>query len=216
MTDSRPTKITVVDYGMGNLRSVAKILSRIGTDVRVSSEPSDLEWCDRMVLPGVGAFPDAMRQLNELGLRAPLDEMVRGRGKPLLGICLGMELLARESQEVRRTEGLGWLDAEVVPFDRSNGLRVPHVGWNQLKFRRSCPLLGGLEDGATCYFVHSYHLSCDSDSLVVATCDYGKTFPAVVRQENVFGTQFHPEKSQANGFQLLVNFVTEPLDKWPS
>jgi len=203
-------RVTVVDYGMGNLRSVAKYVSRAGGEVRISADRADLEWAERIILPGVGAFPDAMAELERRELIDPLRDMVEGEKKPLLGICLGMELLAQFSPEVRDTRGMGWVDAEMEPFDRAS-MRVPHVGWNQITNRNPCPLLEGVEDGSFFYFVHSFHMVSHRPELVTATSRYGHDFTAVIQQGNVYGTQFHPEKSQSSGFLLLRNFIEKDL-----
>jgi glutamine amidotransferase len=208
-----PRSITIVDYGMGNLRSVAKVVSRLGADVRISSDPTDLRWAERLILPGVGAYPDAMRSLRELNLIEALNEEVLARKKPILGICLGMQLMAKSSSELVHTEGLGWFDAAMVSFDRSKGIRVPHIGWNRVKIRNPVALFDGFDDGSFCYFVHSYHMLCADPSAVVATTTYGEDFVSVIARDNIFGTQFHPEKSQAAGAIVLINFVTGALDQ---
>ncbi|WP_374630836.1 imidazole glycerol phosphate synthase subunit HisH [Ferrovibrio sp.] len=209
LRDPADARVAVVDYGMGNLRSVGKIVSRTGADVRVSSDVADLEWATHLILPGVGAFPDAMRELNRRGLVEALGRIVREKGKPILGICLGMQLLCRFSPEVVDTQGLGWIAADMVPFPKSSGLRVPHIGWNQLQVKSADPLVEGIADGSFFYFVHSLHMVCDRAQDVLATSSYGDEFVAAVRSGNVRGTQFHPEKSQANGFRMLLNYVTE-------
>jgi len=203
-------RVAVVDYGMGNLRSVAKYTSRAGGEVRVSADPADFDWAERIILPGVGAFPDAMSELHRLNLVDPLRAIVEDAKKPLLGICLGMELLAQFSPEVRDTQGLGWVDAEMKPFDRAE-MRVPHVGWNQITNRNESPLLDGIDDGSFFYFVHSFHMVAHKPELVAATSNYGHDFTAVIQQGNVYGTQFHPEKSQSSGFMLLRNFIEKDL-----
>ncbi len=213
MSEAPPASVAVINFGMGNLRSVEKIVSRTGATVRVTSSAEDIRAMDRLILPGVGAFPDAMENLRSAGLVDVLNEQVIEKKKPILGICLGMELLAKESLEVRPTPGLGWIDATMVGFERDQGIRVPHVGWNTLKLKRTdCPLTENLEDGSTFYFVHSYYMRANDPDLVVGTSDYGHEFCAMVRRENVYGTQFHPEKSQSNGFLMLLNFVTGELN----
>lgn len=216
MSENVAKRITVVDYGMGNLRSITKTLMRIGSNVRVSSETSDIDWAERLVLPGVGAFPEAMRKLSELGLIDSLHENVLQRKKPVLGICLGMELMAKHSVELVPTRGLGWLDARMVAFDRDQGIRVPHVSWNQVWIKRPDPLFKGFENGSFCYFVHSYYMVCDNPVLISATTEYGEDFPSVVSRENIFGTQFHPEKSQSKGAPILINFAAADLETCPS
>jgi glutamine amidotransferase len=213
MPEAKPASVAVIDYGMGNLRSVAKIVSRTGAPIKVTSDPVDIRAADRLILPGVGAFPDAMQNLRAAGLIDVLNEEVVGKRKPILGICLGMELLAKSSEEVRPTSGLGWIDADMVMFERNQGIRVPHVGWNTLKIRRNgCSLLDRVDDGSTFYFVHSYYMRANDPDLVVATANYGHEFCAMVQKGNIYGTQFHPEKSQANGFLMLINFVNANLN----
>ncbi|OUC14536.1 MAG: imidazole glycerol phosphate synthase subunit HisH, partial [Alkalinema sp. CACIAM 70d] len=142
--DPGDARVAVVDYGMGNLRSVGKIVSRTGADVRISHNVADLEWATHLILPGVGAFPDAMRELHQRGLIEPLSRIAQEKGKPILGICLGMQLLCRRSPEVTDTQGLGWIAADMVPFPKSTDLRVPHIGWNQLQIRAEDPLVDGI------------------------------------------------------------------------
>ena len=201
-------RVTVIDYGFGNLRSVAKALEAAGAEVCVSAEAADLRRADRLVLPGVGAFAAGMANLLKTGLIDVLTREVREADKPLLAICLGMQLLARESEEDGWHAGLGWLPARVVEFDtRASGLKVPHMGWNEIVPRPGLPFFVGLGSRPTFYFVHSYHLAPDDPRLTVATCDYGGVFPAAVWHANILATQFHPEKSQDNGLRLLRNFL---------
>jgi len=200
--------VVIIDYGLGNLRSVAGAVHRLGHPFRVSRQPADLEAADRLILPGVGAFGDGMKNLRELGLVTLLDRFVVQEKKPILGICLGCQLLAKESFEFGHHAGLGWIDASVVrlnPPDRE--LRVPHVGWNDLKQTRDCPLWQGVPQDALFYYVHSFHLQCREEVVVTGRCPYGETFVAAVQQGNVYGTQFHPEKSQLHGLTVLRNFL---------
>jgi glutamine amidotransferase len=200
--------ITVIDYGVGNLRSVAKALEAAGGRVCVSGDAADLRRAERLVLPGVGAFAAGMANLVETGLVDALTQEVRQEGKPLLAICLGMQLLTRESEEDGWHAGLGWLPARVVEFDTTaSGLKVPHMGWNEIVPRGEAPFFAGLGSKPIFYFVHSYHLACDDVAMIAATCDYGGLFPAVVRHANILATQFHPEKSQDDGLRLLRNFL---------
>ena len=201
--------IVVVDYGMGNVRSVVNALAAAGADAKVSSRVEDLRAAERIVLPGVGAFGDCMRNLRASGLVAPLEEEVLGsRRKPFLGICVGMQLLAREGLENGVHAGLGWFPGVVTRFTvEDKGLKVPHVGWNEVVSMRPGALLHGVKDRSTFYFVHSYHFVCEELGAVTAACDYGAPFTAAVERGNVFGTQFHPEKSQDNGQRLLQNFL---------
>ena len=201
--------ITVIDYGVGNLRSVAKALESVGAEVCVSGGAEDLRRAERLVLPGVGAFAPGMANLKAGGLIDVLAEEVRDKGKPLLAICLGMQLLARESHENGVHRGLDWLPANVVEFDLSRmSLKVPHMGWNEVIPQEDSPFFAGLGRTPVFYFVHSYHVVCDEPKMVAATARYGVTFTAALRYENIFATQFHPEKSQDNGLRLLRNFVS--------
>jgi glutamine amidotransferase len=195
--------IAVVDYGIGNLGSVTKGFRRAGAEVELTGDPDVLRRADALVLPGDGAFAAAMAEIEGRGLKALLLEAVE-RGTPLLGICIGMQLLFEESEEHGLHRGLGILPGRVRRFDGE--LPVPHMGWNTLRARRPHPVLDGIEDGAHVYFVHSYY--CDaSDDVVVAASDYGRDFPAIVGCRNVLGLQFHPEKSQGVGLRLAANFV---------
>lgn len=197
--------ITIIDYGMGNLRSVQKAFERVGAQAVVINNPEALQDADALVLPGVGAFGDAMTNLHAAGLVGPILSAV-GEGKPLLGICLGMQLLFEESEEMGCHQGLSLLPGRVRRF--AEGLKVPHIGWNQIHIRRPCPLLTGVRDGSFAYFVHSYYADPAEEEIVVAVTDYGPGFASVVAQGRVFGIQFHPEKSQDVGLRILRNFVS--------
>lgn len=201
--------IGIVDYGLGNLTSVAGAVTKVGFTGNVTSDPDRLAACDKLILPGVGAFPDGMANLAERGLIDVLNDLVIGRRKPILGICLGFQLLGLSSSEFRQTPGLGWIDAPITRLTPGDpALRVPHVGWNDLKQTRTdCILFDGIDDGALFYFVHSYRMETPPDGTQVGTCDYGGAFTAAVQKANVFGTQFHPEKSQQAGLTLLHNFL---------
>lgn len=196
--------ITVVDYHLNNLRSIGNALRRLGHDVQLTSEPRDVEQATKLILPGVGAFRDAMRNLKDLGLDRPFIEKVRS-GTPALGICLGLHLLFRESEEFGLHHGLDVLGGRVCRLPE--GVRVPHMGWNQLHLKRPDPLVAGVEPESFVYFVHSYHVAPDSDDMVIATTDYGSEFPVIVHAGNIWATQFHPEKSQHVGERLLDNFA---------
>ena len=200
-------KVAIVDYGLGNLRSVAGAVERLGYEPHVTAVPSELAAADKLILPGVGAFGDGMRNLHERGLVEPLNELVLGEKKPVIGLCLGMQLLARESDEFGRNQGLGWIDATVERIPVGDGLRVPHVGWNELYPVGDSILFQDLPEEPLFYFVHSYHLRCADPSIVKGECEYGTRMAAVVEQGNVYGTQFHPEKSQLAGLTLLGNFL---------
>jgi len=198
--------IALIDYGSGNLRSAEKALARVGGDVRIVSDRASVLAADAVVLPGVGAFGDCVRGLSELGLAAAIREFI-GTGKPFLGICVGLQMLFQGSAESPGVAGLGILPGTVPRFPH-NGLKVPHMGWNRLQFRRGdCPLLAGVADGSHVYFVHSYYGQPANPDVVAAATSYGREFASVLWRDNVFATQFHPEKSQAVGLQMLANFA---------
>lgn len=200
--------IGIVDYGLGNLASVAGAVEKLGFEPLVSADPTALAEAEKIILPGVGAFGDGMRNLRERGLIAPLSRLVREQARPILGICLGFQLLAEGSEEFGHHEGLGWLPARVrrlAPRDAT--LRIPHVGWNGMAQKRSDILFDGLSSDSLFYYVHSFILEARDPNIVIGTCDYGETFAAVVHSNNVFGTQFHPEKSQQAGLKLFGNFL---------
>ena len=195
--------IAIVDYGIGNLGSVTKGFRRAGAEVELTGDPALLRRADALVLPGDGAFGATMAEIDGRGL-APLLREAVAAGTPLLGICIGMQVLFEESEEHGRHQGLGLLPGRVRRFDDS--LTVPHMGWNTLRARRAHPLLDGVADGSHVYFVHSYY--CDAaEDVVIATSDYGQDFAAIVGRGPVLGLQFHPEKSQAVGQRLVANFV---------
>ena len=196
--------ITVIDYHLNNLRSIENTLRRLGHEVRVTSDADDVRSADKLILPGVGAFPDAMHNLGELGLTETVIEKV-GSGTPILGICLGMHLLFTESEEFGRHRGLGLIEGEVRRLP--GGVHVPHMGWNQLHLRRADPILEDIEDGSFVYFVHSYYAAPTDPDAVIAVTDYGMDFPSVVSSDNVWATQFHPEKSQLVGERILDRFA---------
>lgn len=203
--------ITIIDYEMGNLRSVEKAFEKLGHDVRVSSNPEDLLHTDKIVLPGVGAFRDCIHNLRTGGFVEPLLQHVSS-GKPLLGICVGMQMLFDESEEFGRHQGLGLVPGRVVhfPTDMQVGgemLKVPHMGWNSIHIRKPVPILDGTADGSYVYFVHSYYCVADNSSDVAATCRYGDVeFCAAVWRDNLMATQFHPEKSQTVGLHIFDKF----------
>ena len=196
--------ITVVDYKLNNLRSIENTLRRLRHEVQATSNPEDVRKAEKLILPGVGAFRDAMTNLRDLGLLEPFVERVRS-GIPTLGICLGMHLLFTESEEFGLYQGLNLLPGRVVrlPMDQ----RVPHMGWNQLHPKRANGLTNGVAESSFVYFVHSFYVETKSPEIVVATTDYGIEFPAIVYSNNVWATQFHPEKSQRVGERLLDNFA---------
>lgn len=200
--------IVIVDYGLGNLRSVAGAVNRLGFDAVISSSVDDVDRAGRLILPGVGAFGDGMRHLRDLGLLEPLHAAAKRRRIPILGICLGAELMARESDEFGRHDGLGWIDASVTKLTPADSaLRVPHVGWNGVRRTRDDALLADVPDDSWFYFVHSYCITCRDRSDVVAEADYGGPVVAALHHDNIYGTQFHPEKSQRHGLTVLKNFL---------
>jgi len=198
--------IAIIDYGMGNIHSVKKALELYGAKTKVTNNPREISACEKIVLPGVGAFGDAIAELDRRGLSALIKNEVKNK-KPFLGICLGMQLLFDKSEEAAGSKGLGIIKGVVKRFTVTD-LKVPHMGWNQLKKVKSdCLLLKSIPDGAYVYFCHSYYpVPADKDTMA-ATTDYGLNFSSIVWQDNVYGAQFHPEKSQGTGLKMLENFV---------
>ncbi len=197
--------IALIDYGIGNLRSVEKALAHTGADVVLTSDPNVILQADKVVLPGVGAFGDGMAGLRARALFAPVKEVIQ-RSTPFLGICLGMQLLFESSDELGHHTGLGILPGKVQLFPE-HGLKIPHTGWNQLDFSSPNPLIDGLKPGDYAYFNHSYFCSAADPGQVIARTDYGLAFPAIVGRDRLYGVQFHPEKSQQVGLRILQNFV---------
>ncbi len=202
--------IVIVDYGMGNLGSVQKAFERVGAEVVVTDDPGTIARAPAVVLPGVGAFGDAMSSLQRTGLEMSLRQAIE-RGRPFLGICLGMQLLFEKSEEMGLHQGLGIFRGQVVRFDVD--FKVPHIGWNQVHIRQESPLLAGIADGSFAYFVHSYYVDPVDSDIVLATTDYGIEYASIVSRDHIFGIQFHPEKSQDVGLRILRNFV-ETARKW--
>ena len=207
--------IVVIDYGMGNVKSLANGLMRVGAESRLSGDPMDIAVASGIILPGVGGFPECMNALNAAGLAEPIKEAIR-KGVPYLGICLGLQVLFEASEEFGSTSGLGVLPGRIMKFPSGarepgaeRGIRIPHIGWNQVEIERPSPILEGVESGQHFYFVHSYYaeLSDDNRPFVAATCAYGFPFIAAVRRDNLFATQFHPEKSGAIGLEILRKFA---------
>ncbi|MCW5941735.1 MAG: imidazole glycerol phosphate synthase subunit HisH [Fimbriimonadaceae bacterium] len=200
--------VTIVDYGMGNLGSIRNMLLRIGAESTITSDPADVRSAEKLILPGVGAFDRAMQNLEERGLVGPLNERVLRDGVPILGICLGMQLFCRGSEEGVRP-GLGWIEADSVRFanDGPTPLKLPHMGWNTVSVRGEPPIFRDRFDDTRFYFVHTYHVRCADDRNVYATTTYGTEFHSSVGRDNIVGTQFHPEKSHRFGLKLLRNFV---------
>lgn len=199
--------VGIVDYGLGNLRSVAGAVERLGWTPVVSEDADELERCDKLILPGVGAFGDGMRNLRARGLVEPLTRMATEEKRPVLGLCLGAQLLVSESQEFGTHEGLGWIDGRVRRIDPGDGLRVPHVGWNELHQVGESLLFDDVPDHALFYYVHSFVIEPRDRSVVKGETEYGRALTAVIERDNVYGTQFHPEKSQLEGLKLLGNFL---------
>ena len=202
-------KITIIDYGMGNLRSVEKKLKRIGADVIISSDLTKIESADKLVLPGVGHFANGINKLKEFGILDMLNKKVLLHKVPILGICLGMQLMAQHSEE-GDVEGLGWFDADVVKFKMNNTqkYKVPHMGWNSTEINKESLLFKDLPLDAMFYFVHSYHINCNDSCDILSTTKYEYPFTSSIQRDNIYGTQFHPEKSHDWGEQLLKNFVS--------
>lgn len=200
--------IAIIDYGMGNVRSLMNAFEYIGEDATVTADFDELEAADRLVLPGVGAFGDAMKSIDAKGLRPVLNRLALEMKKPVLGVCLGMQLFARVSHEHGTHQGLGWLDAEILPLKVAPPAKVPHVGWNAVSFAADEWLFKGLPSGESdYYFVHSYHMVCRDPADLAGTTDHGGPVTAAVCRGNLVATQFHPEKSQDNGLQLLQNWL---------
>jgi len=203
--------IGIIDYGMGNIRSVHRALERAGADTLLVTGPSQLARVDKIVLPGVAAFEDAMAQLRSQDLLDPITRAIR-QGTPYLGFCLGLQLLFDVSQENGEHRGMGLIGGKVVRFDLEDSasdlpLRVPHMGWNRIEWDRTCPMLEGIDSGQYVYFAHSYHVVPTDEKVIATTTEYGHSFTSAVWKDNIFATQFHPEKSQAVGLRLLENFV---------
>ena len=198
--------IQIVDYGMGNLRSVQKAFERLSAPAEICTDPARLKDCDKLVLPGVGAFRDAIHELRSKGFVEPIQAHVAAN-KPFLGICLGLQLLFDVSYEDGRWDGLGILPGEVVRFPESDELKVPHMGWNKVAAAANCPLFRDIPANSFFYFVHSYYVVPSDPKATVGRTEYGATFTSVVQRGNLFATQFHPEKSQQFGLKLLENFA---------
>lgn len=200
----------IIDYGLGNLRSVTGALRKLDFEPRISNKLEDIEKAEKLILPGVGAFGDGMKNLEHLGLVEPLNQLVLNERKPILGICLGSQLMARESCEFGHHVGLGWIDARVTALKtKNNKLRVPHLGWNDLIQLKDSILFEGIPHDALFYYVHSFYIQCKNRDIVIGECEYGIRFTAAFNQNNIYGTQFHPEKSQLSGLTLLKNFLTK-------
>jgi len=196
--------IVIIDYQMGNLRSVQKGFERVGKKVFISGEPKEIIRADKLVIPGVGAFGKAVYYLEKLRLKECIIEMAQ-KGIPVLGICLGKQLLMEESEEGGEFRGFGLVPGRVVRF--SKGKKIPHIGWNQIKIRKAVPILKNIPDDSFFYFVHSYYAVPESQDYIIAVTDYEEEFPSIIGNKDVFGIQFHPEKSQNYGLEILRNFA---------
>lgn len=198
--------IAIIDYNMGNIHSVNKALESCGAETKVTNKAEHIQIADKVVLPGVGAFKDAIEELKRQGLIEALNSHIKHK-KIFLGICLGMQLLFESSQEAQDQGGLCILKGVVKKFETKIDLKVPHMGWNQLKIKNVCPLLKDIPDSSYVYFCHSYYPECKNKEIIAATTDYGTDFASIIWQDNIYGVQFHPEKSQEVGLRILKNFV---------
>ena len=201
--------IVIIDYGMGNLRSVQKAFEKFCSNVVVSASINDILKADKIVLPGVGAFKTAMNELKKRGLIDPIKESIE-KGRPFLGICLGLQLLFSESEEGGKIKGLDVIKGKVKRFKREDGLKIPHMGWNRIEAKSKngrAKIFDGVEDGSYMYFVHSYYVAPKDKDVILCETDYGRNFVSGVHKDNVYGFQFHPEKSQSAGLKIVENFV---------
>jgi glutamine amidotransferase len=201
--------ITLIDYGVGNIFAFQNVYKRLNIPTKIAKTVADLEGAEKLILPGVGAFDHAMEQLNSSGMRQKLDELVLEKKIPVIGICVGMQMMGNRSDE-GISEGLKWIDAEILKFDETlikQRTKLPHMGWNDVVPSKEHPLFKGIEKDAIFYFLHSFYFRCNQMEDIIATSDYGISFSSAVNSKNVFGIQFHPEKSHQNGEKLLFNFA---------
>ena len=206
--------LAVVDYGLGNLRSICAAFERLGIAYRCTSDESLIREATGLILPGVGAFPDGMKNLRDLGLVTVLNELVLEQQRPILGICLGFQLMAREGYEFGCETGLGWLNARVIRMDPGEeNVRVPHMGWNDCTRVKDSPIFSEISRDSLFYFTHSYHVECLDSADIAAVSHHGQRFVAAIQKDRIFGTQFHPEKSQSQGLALLRNFAEKVVDQ---
>ena len=202
-------KVLVIDYGMGNTDSVIRAVEECGGNPILSNSKSDFEIASHIILPGVGAFQTGIKHINDLGIKPILEEQVFKHRIPFLGICLGMHLLADKGFENGETSGLGWIGGRVEKFEKTeNDQKIPHIGWNEVHFEKKTSIFEGLKSGKDYYFVHSYHFIINNPSQIIATTPYCGGFVSAVKKDNIFGVQFHPEKSQKMGFAVLKNFLS--------
>ena len=201
--------IVIVDYKTGNIGSLLNMLKKVGVETLVSSNAFDVERAKKLILPGVGAFDGGMENLRRSNLLAVITKKVIEEKTPILGVCLGMQLFSKRSEE-GRMDGLGWVEAETIKFkfdDFQSNFKIPHMGWNLVKLKKQVPLFKEMEAEARFYFANSYHLVCDNKDNILATTNYGYDFASIIRKDNIYGVQFHPEKSHKFGMRLLKNFV---------
>lgn len=199
--------VAIIDYDAGNLDSVNRAVKECGGAAFITKNPEDLKKCSHIILPGVGVFSDSIKRLRQSGMERALQTQVLENKIPFLGICLGMQLLAEQGTEGGEANGLGFINGEVVRFQPEQGERIPHIGWNEVVFNQGCPLFEGIESGKDFYFVHSFHFVCAKTEDIAATTPYCGGFVSAVWKDNIFGVQFHPEKSQTVGFKVLKNFL---------
>ncbi len=199
--------IVIIDYGMGNLRSVQKAFERVGSVAKISNNPNDLIKADKVVLPGVGAFHACMENLKKSNLVEPIREVIRKK-KPFLGICMGLQVLFEEGEEFGKHEGLGILPGKVIRFKLPKTYKIPHMGWNRIRKKNRTDILEEIDDNSYFYFVHSYYVVPNDGNIIATTTDYGKDFVSSIISDNIFACQFHPEKSQKNGLKLLKKFAS--------
>jgi len=201
--------LVIVDFQTGNLGSIANMLKKVGVRAIISSDPSDISKADKLILPGIGAFDNGMNKLNQLGLIDVLNDKVQNQKTPIFGICLGMQLLTKSSEE-GQMPGLGWIDGKTVKFkfqQDQKGLKIPHMGWNYIEIKQPNKLFHDMPEESRFYFVHSYHVEVKDNKNILTSTKYGYEFPSIIRSDNILGAQFHPEKSHRYGKQLLRNFV---------
>lgn len=200
--------VAIIDYGLGNLASVAKAFSAAGAETCVTNNPAKIKKADKIILPGQGGFADGIKNLRDSGLVQLLTQEVMNRKKPFFGICLGLQLLAETGLENGRHDGLGWIKGNTVKLKSLPSVRLPHVGWDNINIPAPAPIFNQIPSGSDFYFVHSYHLQPENKRIIAATCNYGQTFAVALQSKNIFAALFHPEKSQKNGQQLIKNFLS--------